>query len=608
MTARFKSGGDYFEKKSGLTKKVLKLERGTPVPKRKKRTGHVGSAIMKARFCVTVERYRFEDSGDMYTLGVDGFDLDGALDGHLSGEVTMAVDPLSADDLTCWHMIEFDIGAGIDQPFSKAKVCAEKLDSLNIATILEVGQGGKGHYRLWMFHEEAVGAGPVTGALAKVLSTLIGEPVAVYPDPGGQAEFVTLPLQGESVLLQRGVFVNSVGKKIKDQHEHLESIETVKSASLHALIEDRDAGRKTESARPDEDEAVPAEISPDAEAPPEKAETKPETPEIPEETSETSADTSPAPSTPAAEESPYQPGTRLPGLKESGMPLPIDAPDTLVVFKLGGGSFGIDASVVRRIGAVSDVEPLPVSSETCMGSMRCGDSACSVHFGRPVFGLPRDGGDAAPGNVIVMTGEDGTVFGLAVDRVVEILRIPRSSAYETSSGDTPMVSGFLVLPGDGGRIGMAESLHVSRACMEREERPGREFSPDEVFLLFSRAGTLLAFPVTDVEEVGVLSSADEGRTEIDFHGRTIPHLDIPALFGPDATPPRSGNGGGRNRPRRMIVGKRADGMYSVAADTILGTGHLEEGSVHRLEKSGTVGSVGRYGLTGERVYILASGG
>ncbi len=218
--ARFKSKEDYFSKRTGLAEKVLMVKPPRPGRKRGLESA-IPAALLRVHFCKTVDYFQIEGRGK-YSKGE--FPLDDALREHLNGESTVLVNPLSHAGETAFTVVRFDVSEMMGHPFSKARKFSEELKNYGIPSSIEVAEGGKGHYHLWIFHEEPVVAWPFSESLIQMGKKLFGILLETVPSIRGE-EYLPLPLQGESMLLQRRVFVNAVGKMIKDQGNVLQNLE-----------------------------------------------------------------------------------------------------------------------------------------------------------------------------------------------------------------------------------------------------------------------------------------------------------------------------------------------------------------------------------------------
>ncbi|MBN1292632.1 MAG: chemotaxis protein CheW [Candidatus Latescibacteria bacterium] len=234
--ARFKSRDDYFNKKSGLAKKVIEL-------KQIENNGRLSfpntqSKLLHDVFCRTVEKFEIEGKG---SFDVSEHPLGDILAQHISGEETVYVNPLSRYGKTSWNVVRFSISENMDHPFTKAKQFSDKLLEFKIKSLLEVTEGGKGNYHVWIFHEDVVDGLSVAAAINMLGNKLFGADPDMIPTLNGDG-LIALPLQGESILFQRRVFVNTVGKMIKDQFKLLESIEYTTMDTITAFMKENHAG------------------------------------------------------------------------------------------------------------------------------------------------------------------------------------------------------------------------------------------------------------------------------------------------------------------------------------------------------------------------------
>lgn len=216
---RFKSKDDYFSHRSGLAERVIAAK---PQPQSQAKPGRrrgvenaVPVPLLRVHFCKTVESFEIVGKGHFHK---GEYPLDDALQSHLDGDTTLLVNPLSIAGDTAFTVVRFDLSEEMDHPFSKARQYADELQKYGIFSLIEVTEGGKGHYHLWIFHEQPIPAVPFSDALVRLGHRLFGVFLETVPPVSGDIS-IPLPLQGESVLLQRRVFVNAVGKMIKEQGE-----------------------------------------------------------------------------------------------------------------------------------------------------------------------------------------------------------------------------------------------------------------------------------------------------------------------------------------------------------------------------------------------------
>lgn len=230
--ARFKAKDEYFIQKSDLTRKVLQSRQ----KKTRKKTVETTLPVSLFRnvFCRSAERFEVVGEG-IFSVAND--DFDDALSRHIEGDSSVKVMMHDASGMTLASTVLFDLSETMDQPFSKALDMANGLQKYEISTLMEVGEEGKGHYRLWLFYKTPVHASAAASALESFCRTTVGAECTVAPS-GLKDELILLPLQGETALLQRGVFVNSVGKMIKDQRGVLETMERCPASAIQRLIDD----------------------------------------------------------------------------------------------------------------------------------------------------------------------------------------------------------------------------------------------------------------------------------------------------------------------------------------------------------------------------------
>ncbi len=228
---RFKSKDDYFTHKSGLAERVISAK--PQKVRRRSIESTVPATLLRVLFCKTVDEFEIEGKG-RFKKGE--YPLDDAIASHLEGDLTVLVNPLSHSGETAFSVVRFDLSESMDHPFSCARQFADELGAFSIPCLIEVNEGGKGHYHLWVFHEEPIPAWQFSEALIRLGGSLFNTMIDTVPSVRG-VEFVPLPLQGESLLLQRRVFVNAVGKMIRDQGNVLRSLEYCPRRTSSAFIE-----------------------------------------------------------------------------------------------------------------------------------------------------------------------------------------------------------------------------------------------------------------------------------------------------------------------------------------------------------------------------------
>ena len=101
----------------------------------------------------------------------------------------------------------------------------------------------------------------------------------------------------------------------------------------------------------------------------------------------------------------------------------------LIVFLLGDEEFGTDISQVREIIRVGSITPLPDSPDFIIGIANVrGEIAVVIDF-KKRFSLQVK--KEIEEKHIIMTELDNNLFGLAVDEVVEVLRVPETNIKMT---------------------------------------------------------------------------------------------------------------------------------------------------------------------------------
>ena len=119
----------------------------------------------------------------------------------------------------------------------------------------------------------------------------------------------------------------------------------------------------------------------------------------------------------------------------------------LVVFSLDDESFGADINQVREIVRVGMVTPIPDSPNFIRGVTNIRGEIIIVIDLKERFFLPVK--KPVESKHIVITGQEGNLYGLLVDEVTEVLRIPRKDIKITphliTKIDRVYISGVLTL-------------------------------------------------------------------------------------------------------------------------------------------------------------------
>ena len=119
----------------------------------------------------------------------------------------------------------------------------------------------------------------------------------------------------------------------------------------------------------------------------------------------------------------------------------------LVVFSLEDESFGTDINQVREIVRVGVVTPIPDSPNFIKGVSNIRGEIIIVIDLKERFFLPVK--KPVESKHIVVTGQEGNLYGVLVDEVTEVLRIPRTDIKTTphliTKIDRTYISGVLTL-------------------------------------------------------------------------------------------------------------------------------------------------------------------
>lgn len=190
--------------------------------------------LIRSVFCGTAERFT-RDGDHEFRRGDQP--LDTVIEAHVSGDASLGVDPLTPDMETAWQVVTFFLADNLQHPFSKAREFSDFLASRGIPSMLEVTEGGKGYYRVWIFYDTPVPSGRAGTALNALCREMFGIGLPVHPVPEDHPT-VPLPFQGESILLQRRVFVNSVGKMLGDPRHLLATVPRAERAAVNRLLAD----------------------------------------------------------------------------------------------------------------------------------------------------------------------------------------------------------------------------------------------------------------------------------------------------------------------------------------------------------------------------------
>lgn len=107
--------------------------------------------------------------------------------------------------------------------------------------------------------------------------------------------------------------------------------------------------------------------------------------------------------------------------------------EQLVVFQLGGEEYGVAIGEVREIVKMTDITPIPNSPEFIQGIINLRGKIVVVIDLEKRFGLIRSKEAQAAWKHIMIAEMPGGTFGVMVDEVTEVLRIPVKNIREAPS-------------------------------------------------------------------------------------------------------------------------------------------------------------------------------
>lgn len=139
----------------------------------------------------------------------------------------------------------------------------------------------------------------------------------------------------------------------------------------------------------------------------------------------------------------------------------------LVVFSLEDESFGTDIKHVREIVRVGPVTPIPDSPNFIKGVTNIRGEIVIVIDLKERFFLPVK--KPVESKHIVITGQEGNLYGVLVDEVTEVLRIPRAEIKTTphliTKIDRAYISGVITLEKENRLIML---LDLKKVLLEEE--------------------------------------------------------------------------------------------------------------------------------------------
>ncbi|MCE5250671.1 chemotaxis protein CheW [bacterium] len=556
---RFKSRDDYFTKRSDLARTIIEKK---PQKKHKGASeSSIPADIMIDVFCRTVDTFEIEGEGRFERTEIS---LDEAVAQHCAGDITVRVNPLSKSGKTSWSVVKFILSDQLDHPFTKAKQFAGELQGKNIPSLIEVTEGGKGEYHLWIFYTEPVDGRSAAHALGTFGRNIFGFGLDTAPAESGDV-FVALPLQGESLLFQRRVFVNAVGKMIKDQPAALLNIERTPRETFDAFIKEMSgtAGITPAAVKQTVPETRIEKKSPAQEIIAEKT-VKPEIIAVPAEKEKPREREKPAPAPKTAVTRPSFPQT---GTMK------------ILMFQAGKESYGIAADELDSITDSSGISP--VSSETAYP----GGISHITDKNLPVFdmGVLLGSGKLAitpQSRILVLKGAN-TRTGLLVSSVSRFLSATVSENAQ-SSGKEPILGHAVEIDGGTEPLYCVNTKYFSDiAAGTAEKADTRESRDDRRYVIAVVDDVYYGFPADTVKEIlhssllPGMQGTDKLPANVLRYGETVIHLvDIAKKPGSRAA----------KRPReplkeRIIVLTGKNRITGTRVDSVIGIRVLPHGTI-----------------------------
>ncbi len=601
MSARFKSRDDYFSKHSDLTRKVLAAEPKKKTPRKRSAVAEIGSELFCRVFCTTVERYEIEGEG---RFEVSGGGFGDALERHLEGSAAVLVNPCSSDGMTGWNVVFFDLSGDMDQPFSRAQDFAKKLDEAGIPTLLEVAEGGKGHYHLWIIHEKPVSAHSSSRAFLSLGRDIFGCDLDTIPAPGSDA-YLPLPLQGETALLQRGVFVNAVGKMIRDQRVVLESFTPCSAEAFQAFL-DKTASSLSETATIDEELTETAESADKA---PVSIITREEIDRNLGRSSKKPVSSAPVKSAPdkpvqSVHDKPEKTASVKPERKAPKKPSPraktVSRPtvSAIVAAWAGENLIGVDASIVRQVVIPDDIEPFPSKDSPLAGIMRYGGRRIHVTDAARLVGGAGHTTTLFGTRAIVME-RGGDMIALLVHTIAGYKRVASVRETDVSAGGFPVA----FCEGETEPVQLIDTGALFGGGESGSSRIKR--SETGMFLVIGQAGVSYAVDASSVAAVLSAKSATtkNGVSTVAYKGNRVQCVSLGRILDPGRVKPVDEDA----RGRIVIVGD-GDTMTALGVDTVAGVMRLDyEGDTGvggRVAEGCSVSGTATAAEKAETVYIL----
>ncbi|MDP2983137.1 MAG: chemotaxis protein CheW [Candidatus Latescibacter sp.] len=567
---RFKSKDDYFSRKSGFAERIIQAK---PQKFRKKALeSNIPLTLLRVHFCKTVDSFEIEGEG-RFRMGE--YSLDDALSRHLAGDANVLVNPLSHTGETAFSLVKFDLSPEMDLPFSKARQYADELLKQGISSQIEVTGGGKGHYHVLIFHEEPIPGRLFSEALVRFGHELFGIYLDTVPPLTGDA-YVPLPLQGEEVLLQRRVFVNTVGKMIKDQAHVLRTIEPCPKKNSEAFIQQIS---RTTAIRPQRIEPYTVPLKPE----------------------------SPAKTAPRIDKPP--PLKEKPGKKV-----------IILSFMRSGIEFGIETASVQEIIPAGEIVPTPGMTEHFCGMKKTDTRIIPVmDFG--MLSGRMSSARFSHSRIIILGGEEAP--GILADSIsgpdaVDEGRIQPAGLSEYIRGKVLLEDGkreLLLLDRDKLFLEAVSSAGSEPADRALSLSKCREAG--DLYVLFSHGAMLFGLAAHAIVEF--LPPSTPGRDTprcISTRGKLLPMADLPpqagiAASGNDKTVSGSAKGmeshsAGSMRERILVVQNRSS-TFCVKADNVTGIRNIPSFMIEPIPCKPGMGMApfaGAARLSGDERFVL----
>ena len=540
--ARFKSRDDYFSKKTNLAKKVLNTHKNgtTDTP--------AGDSIDTEAFitafygATATKRFASSDMKDS---------LADTVNRHLLGESTLSIMPTDTEGIVPWHVVLFSTSLDMDHPFTKAKTFCDKLSEYGIGTLIEVTGEGKGHYHVWIFHDEQVDPESFTEALRSLSVKHLEVEATAHPSSASDNAYITLPLQGESRMLQRSVFVNSVGKMRKNQSSVLRDITPADQAVIKAFISSFD----------DSTEDVVSDHEPDTKK---KAE-KPSSQKRPKSKRPEKTKSKKKPVT-AEKEPPVVPDDS-------------DQSKRFVTCWICGEQYAIPAETIKRILELSELIPLPESDTSLVGIVH--DRERGIPVIDPGIALEGKKTAISPKSRIILLQTETRTTGIIVEKTSGIeLAVP---VTESASGNKPFVDGLVKREKMDGLI---PNVDVSAVVAEGEKVFSQRPEPQRIredgrFVIVTAGDVWCAFPTENVKEIlrwtmmpGINKSRALPHQVITYDDRVIPLYDLRISLGSEE---RSNAASGK--PTRIIILTSGESVIGVRVDSVEGIRRISGGDI-----------------------------